>query len=179
MNPYLAKLKSRDHEKPHPQAPSKPSKHSFEGFEGNRGRALSETGRLEKAVEDTPFGRFARVFELLESHCPDLVPVDRWQKCVEDGHRFLAQWGGHAEASGWTARDLFGLASVPDNSCASYRRLSRYDATGLIWLLEGREIIGLTEDTATIRSQGGSVTVYRKHDKPAHGPLGDSLDDLR
>jgi hypothetical protein len=66
--------------------------------------------------------------EFLESHCPDLVPVDRWQKCVEDGRRFLAQWGGHAEASGWTARDLFGLALVHSyptfrNLC-SERRLS-------------------------------------------------------
>jgi hypothetical protein len=176
MNPYLAKLKSRDHEKPHPRAPSKPSKHSFEGFEGHRGRAPSESGRVEKAVEDAPFGRFARVFELLESHCPDWVPVDRWQQCVEDGKRFLAQWGGLAEVSGWTTRDLFGLASVPDNPHPSYRRLSRYDQTGLIWLLAGRPVLALTESTAAIGSPAGAVTVYRR--KPEVGPLSDSLDDL-
>jgi hypothetical protein len=57
--------------------------------------------------------------------------------------------------------------------------LSRYDATGLCWLLQGREVIALTEATASIRNSNTSnVTVYRKLNKPALGPLGDSLDDL-
>jgi hypothetical protein len=46
-------------------------------------------------------------------------------------------------------------------------------------LLEGREVIALTEGTAVIRSPSGSITVYRKHNKPAFGPLGDSLDDFK
>jgi hypothetical protein len=33
----------------------------------------------------------------------------QWWSC-EGGRRFLAQWGEQAEALGWTARDLFGLA---------------------------------------------------------------------
>jgi hypothetical protein len=49
----------------------------------------------------------------------------------------------------------------------------------LIWLLEGKEVIALTSDSATIRnSLTGNVTVYRKDNKPALGPLGDSLDDF-
>ena len=116
MNPYLAKLRPH-HETPHPQAPSKPSKPGFEGFEGDRSRRISENGWIPKPVEDTPF---VRVFEILQSRCPNWVPVDRWQQCVEDGNRFLAQWGGLAEVSDWTARDLFGLASVPDNPHPSY-----------------------------------------------------------
>src|ERR1700736_2985315 len=111
MNPYLAKLRPH-HETPHPQAPSKPSKAGFEGFEGDRSRRISEKGWIPKPVEDTPF---VRVFEILQSRCPDWVPVDRWQQCVEDGKRFFAQWGGHAEVFDWTARELFGLAPVPDN----------------------------------------------------------------
>jgi hypothetical protein len=107
-----------------------------------------------------------------------LVPIDRWQQCVEDGHRFLAQWGNQAEALGWTGRDLFGLASLPDNPHPSYRRLSRYDETGLIWLLRGRQVLALTEGIAAIESLTGAVTVYCRHNKPALGPLGDSLDDF-
>jgi hypothetical protein len=39
--------------------------------------------------------------------------------------------------------------------------------------------VALTETTATIRNPDtGSITVYRKYNKPALGPLGDSLDDL-
>ena len=51
--------------------------------------------------------------------------------------RVLAQWGQQAEALGWTSRDLFGLHKPPDKPAPSYRRLSRYDETGLIWLSIG------------------------------------------
>ena len=58
--------------------------------------------------------------------------------------------------------------------------MSRYDETGLIWLLQGREVVALTEATASIRNpETGTVTVYRRHNKPALGPLGDSLEDLK
>jgi hypothetical protein len=123
--------------------------------------------------------RFCRTFAALESRCPDRVPTDRWQRCVEDGRRFLAQWGSQAESLGWDSRDLFGLHTPPADPHPSYSRMSRYDATGLVWLLQGRPVVALTETTAAIQSaKTGSVTVYRKERKPAYGPVGDSLDDL-
>jgi hypothetical protein len=66
--------------------------------------------------------------------------VADWQQAVEDGRRFLARWGEQTKALGWTAHDLFGLAPPPERPAASYRRLSRYDMTGLIWLLRGRPV---------------------------------------
>jgi len=96
----------------------------------------------------------------------------RWQQAVEDGRRFLATWGKQAEALGWTARDLFGLQTPPAKPHPSYSRLSRYDETGLIWLLRGREVAALTETTASIRSAAGNITIYRKHNKPALGHPG-------
>jgi hypothetical protein len=119
-----------------------------------------------------------RVLRVLEARCPDLVEHDRWHLAVADGEHFLAQWGEQAQALGWTGRDLFGLHKPPEKPPLSYRRLSRYDATGLIWLLEGRQVIALTTDTAAIRWPSGSVTVYRRSNKPAYGPLGDSSDDF-
>src|SRR5262249_46838966 len=104
--------------------------------------------------------------------------VADWQQAVEDGRRFLAQWGERAEVLGWTARDLFGLAAVPGKPFPNYRRLARYDETGMIWLLRGRPVVALTTDTAPMQKPAGAITVYRKHNKPALGPLGDSLDDL-
>lgn len=106
-------------------------------------------------------GRFGRTLGVLTSRCPDHVNVGRWQQAVEDGKRFLARWGEQAEALGWTARDLFGLAQVPDKSHPSYRRLSRYDQTGLVWLLESRAVLELTEHTATIQTPHGHLTYYR------------------
>jgi hypothetical protein len=130
----------------------------------------------KRGSERNPYGS---TIAALEARCPDLVPVGRWQAAVEDGCRFLARWGEQAEAFGWTARDLFGLQMPPAKPHPSYSRLSRYDETGLIWLLQGREVVALTETAASIRSAVGHITIYRKHNKPALGPLDDSLEDLK
>ena len=118
------------------------------------------------------------VLAVLETRCPEHVPVTRWQQCIDDGRAFLATWGEQAERLGWIARDLFGLFPVPENPHPTFSRLSRYDHTGLIWLLDGCPVIALTEATAAIQTPSGAITIYRKHNKPALGPTGDSLDCL-
>jgi hypothetical protein len=123
-------------------------------------------------------GTYEQVFAALRSQCPQLIEPDRWQQAIQDADSFLATWGAQAHALGWTARELFGLHAVPERPAATYKRLSRYDETGLIWLLQGKPVIGLTESEAAIRGHSGATVVYRKHNKPALGPLGDSLDDL-
>lgn len=127
---------------------------------------------------DTQVLSYDRVFQALVERCPDHVAERRWRQAIEDGRSFVAQWGEQAEALGWTARDLFGLHEVPPNPHPSYQRLSRYDCTGLIWLLQGCPIVALTETTAAIQSHSGSINRYWKHRKPAFGPLGDTLDDF-
>lgn len=120
---------------------------------------------------------FARVFRTLERRCPDRVDQPRWRQAVADAERFLALWGERAAALNWSSEELFGLHRIPASPHPSYSRLSRYDATGLIWLLEGRAVTALTDTTAAIQTRSGHVT-YRKHNKPALGPLGDSLEDF-
>jgi hypothetical protein len=186
MNPYLAKLQALEGAR----RPARAGQGDFEGFEGVQSRPISQNGpsKIRKStslgnpqnLQNSPVNseRLNHILEDLGERCPDQVGHDRWRQAVEDGRRFLATWGERADALGWTARDLFGLHRPPENPHPSYRRLSRYDATGLIWLLEGREVIALTSDTAAIRWPSGTVTVYRKDNKPALGPLGDSLDDM-
>jgi hypothetical protein len=125
------------------------------------------TVRVDSAAAlRSPFSRLSRLsrtLSALESRCPEHVPVARWQQCVDDGRTFLARWGHQAFDLGWTARDLFGLFPVPENPHPSFARLSRYDHTGLIWLLAGRLVIALTEATAAIQNPTGcSITVYRR-----------------
>jgi hypothetical protein len=127
-----------------------------------------------------PFGRlsrFGRTLTTLESRCPDLVPAERWQQAVADGQRFLARWDKQAHALGWTAKDLFSLYPMSAHAKPSFNRLARYDEIGLIWLLDGREVVVLTDATAAIKNAIGNVTIYRRHNKPELGPVGDSLDD--
>ena len=177
---YLKKLRALRSQKGILEAPSKPSKRSpsvavaptatavggFDGFEGTRSSRFPDF-----------LGRYGRVVAAFEAGCPDLVPAERWRQAVEDGRAFLARWADQAEALGWSPRDLFGLPKPPAPH-PSYSRLSRYDETGLVWLLQGREAVALTEATASIKGTC-TITIYRKHNKPAFGPLGDSLDDLK
>jgi len=138
------------------------------------------TGCQVEIIELPQAQRYRRVFAVLQMKCPALVPVERWHLAVEDGRRLLATWGTQAEALGWSSADLFGLHTPPDKPHATYNRLSRYDCTGLCWLLQGRPVVALTTNTAAIENPDtGSITTYRKHNKPALGPLGDSLDDLK
>jgi hypothetical protein len=120
--------------------------------------------------------RYRRTFAHLQLKPPALVDVARWRQCVEDGKHFLAKWSEQAESLGWTSADLFGLHTPPAKPHPSYNRMSRYDQVGLIWLLEGRSVVALTADTAAIENPTGSITVYRRFNKPALGPVGDSLD---
>jgi hypothetical protein len=105
----------------------------------------------------------ASVLAALASRCPEHVPVERWQQALADGQRFLARWDERAQALGWTAKDLFGLLSVPTYAKPNFNRLARYDETGLMWLLAGREVVALTEATAAIKNLMGPITIYRRH----------------
>jgi hypothetical protein len=126
-------------------------------------------------VELRQAGRYRKVFGVLQLRPPALVPVERWQQAVEDGRRFLAKWGEQAEGLGWTSADLFGLHQSPERPHPSYNRLSRYDCTGLIWLLQGRDVIALTAEGAVIRTATAAILTYYRHGGPAYGPIGDSV----
>jgi hypothetical protein len=119
--------------------------------------------------------RFGRILHELERRCPDYIDPADWEGALADGRVFLSAWGQQAEALGWTAADLFGLAPVPEQPAPAFRRLARYDTTGLIWLLQGRPVVALTETEAAIQS-AGAVVMYRK---PVLGPLSDSLDEMK
>ena len=68
----------------------------------------------------------------LEARCPDYVEAARWQQCIADGRRFLAEWGDKVLALGWDPDDLFGLHTPPAKPHPTYARLSRSDAMGLL-----------------------------------------------
>jgi hypothetical protein len=131
---------------------------------------MSQVGRSQKP--------FADDLAVLERRCPDTIEQQHWQQAVEDGRRLLATWGEQLVALGWTSDELFGLHEPPSNPHPSYNRLSRYDCAGLVWLLRGNPVVALTENTAAIRHKPGSITNYRKLNKPGLGPVGDSLDDF-
>jgi hypothetical protein len=140
------------------------------------------TGCNVEIVELPLAGRYRKTFAFLQLKPPDHVPVVRWRLAVADGKSFLARWGAQAESLGWSSADLFGLHHPPEKPHPSYSRLSRYDQTGLVWLLEGREVVELTENAALVANVATTFTttsLFRRNNRPSLGPLGDSLDDLK
>jgi hypothetical protein len=122
---------------------------------------------------------FSEALAELEERCPAYVVPERWSLCINDAERFLADWGDKAVAFGWTVDELSGLHEPPARPHPSYCRLSRYDCTGLVWNLLSRRVVALTGATVAIQSRTtGNILIYRKYNKPAFGPLGDSLDDF-
>jgi hypothetical protein len=187
VNPYLARLRLGE--------PTKLTKPGSVSFVSDRGMRLPENRCVEEADSESVAGSenayqrngqnrqnlptYDRALAVLSEQRPDLIDIARWRQAVEDGQLFLAKWGEQAEALGWTSRDLFGLHKPPDQPHPSYRRLSRYDEAGLIWLLQGRPVVALTGASAAIENSIGAITIYRRFDKPAFGPVGDSLDDFQ
>jgi hypothetical protein len=105
----------------------------------------------------------AQAFDALERRCPDYVDAIRWQTAVKDGRRFLDQWVEQAQALGWSAHDVFGLHEPPERPDPSYQRLSRRDAIGLVWLLQGGSVTRLTADTAMVATERtGTVLAVRR-----------------
>src|SRR5262245_61881879 len=124
--------------------------------------------------------RYRRTFAHLQLRPPAYIPEDRWRMAISDGRAFIHQWGEAAQRLGWDSRDLFGLHQPLERPHPSYNRLSRCDCTGLCWLLQGKEVIALTADTATIRNPAmGGLTTYRRFNKWALGPVADGLHDLK
>lgn len=105
---------------------------------------------------------FAGALDQLERRCPDHIEAERCHQCLIDAQRFLAAWGDKAAALGWTEADLFGLHEPLAKPHPTYSRLSRYDCTGLLWLLRGRRVVALTADTAAIESASGATLTYRR-----------------
>jgi hypothetical protein len=150
--------------------------HSFSNFSSPTAELIDtaahegELRALAAGVHDkTPDpGSYASALAALRAQCPAYVDAADWQRTIEDGRRFITQWGERAEALGWTSDDLFGLHSPPEKPAPNYRRLSRYDQAGLIWCLRGRPVVALTSTEAGAqRCPDGAILTYRRRAEPA------------
>ena len=88
------------------------------------------------------------------AHPPADMPPARWLRFIDDAGRFSRDWGAKAEAMGWGPLEIFGA-----DRRAPFGRL---DNAGLVWLLNGRPVLALTEETAVIGCPGGVRQTYRR-----------------
>jgi hypothetical protein len=117
---------------------------------------------LNSHVQSDQWADFRVALRALDARCPNRVEDhSRWRQAVADAEAFLAQWGEQALVLGWTVDNLFGLHPLAP--------LLRYDAMGLVWLLQGRSVVALTSESAAIENPSGAICVYRRYSKPAPG----------
>ena len=85
------------------------------------------------------------------AHAPPEVPLERWQRFINDAGNFLDQWRYVAERLGWTAEELFGVHPEAP--------MARHDRVGPLWMLQGERVVALTATGARL---AGGLTFYRK-----------------
>ena len=90
--------------------------------------------------------------------CPAAVPLIRWHLFLGDCHSFLSSsgnWAERAAALGWNALVLFG--------CHRSRPLEHLGSAGLLWVINGGNLVELHRDWAVIeRQQDKSRQVYHR-----------------
>ena len=91
---------------------------------------------------------------LINMPAPPTVTARRWRVFIEDCDKFLDRWGTQAASLGWGAMDLIGISTA----CP----LGRVDLAGLVWLLDGHDVVALTAETATIRTASGALQTFRR-----------------
>jgi hypothetical protein len=77
--------------------------------------------------------------------CPPAVPLIRWHLFLGDCHSFLSSsenWAERAAILGWDARALFG--------CHRSHPLEHFGSAGLLWAINGGELVELYRDWAVI-----------------------------
>ncbi len=58
----------------------------------------------------------------------------------------------------WEAPDLFGAHPTKPRA--------RLDCAGLVLLLQGRPVVAITDDSATIKAASGGSLTFRRHESP-------------
>ena len=95
---------------------------------------------------------------------PADMPQQRWEQIINDTGHFLDSKGVEALALGWTDLDLFGVHPKGPYKAIYY--------AGLVSLLNGRPVITITADTATVDcGKGVRQTYSRCPAKPGQIPL--------
>jgi hypothetical protein len=85
---------------------------------------------------------------------PNGFSPKHWRLIIDDGGRFLDRWAGEAAALGWQAADVFGVHPGAPSM--------RFDEMGLVPLINGGEVVSITDRGASVKTTGGSLLTYTR-----------------
>lgn len=130
---------------------------------GNGCRSAGQDGAPSHALSVELAGvpmAWVDAFRRLRSmEMPDAFTPVRWRCIVDDAESFLRHWGAAAAQLGWSVHDLFGVHPAAP-AC-------RYDAMGLLTVLQGSVVIALTDSAATMRPPSGAILTFRRKSNSA------------
>lgn len=99
---------------------------------------------------------------LRDADKPLLGSAEPSSRLVADALELADTWAPQAAALGWSAVDLFGVE--PNGA-------RRVDRDGLAASLEGRKVVAVTSDAATLSTRSGGFLRHYRRDKPGSVPL--------
>jgi hypothetical protein len=81
--------------------------------------------------------------------------MPRWRTFIDDAGKFLdSGWASRCVALGWGPLELFGA----DRD----KPFARVDRLGLVWLLNGRRLLAISDDTAAVENRNAPPHTYRR-----------------
>jgi hypothetical protein len=122
--------------------------------------AEEERAAVAGKIRDAPRVWAEAAARLDPAHSPGDIPPTRWLHFINDCGRFFDDgWASRAAALGWGPLDLFG--------CDRNKPFARIDRAGLLWLLNGRKLLAITAESASIlTASGGKLTYHHCPDEP-------------
>ena len=104
--------------------------------------------------------RWAEGFAVLSAMPPPTgFSLARWRRIINAAGIFIDKWAAKAAECGWSDLDVFGV-----NPDAPGRR---FDAMGLVLLLDHCEVVAVDERGADLVANGGARLRYRRRPVPA------------
>jgi hypothetical protein len=115
--------------------------------------SVPPTAELDEVVPDSVAQRWREAIARIEGQdAPARVRSARWQQFIKDANTFIEEWAARATADGWDAVCLFGV--LPEAPEAAIH------VAGLVWLLQGDNVVAITASTASIMTRSGAIQTY-------------------
>ncbi len=92
---------------------------------------------------------------------PDYTET-RWQGLIDDAGLFLDLWATQVDGLGWSTQEVFGVHHAKPET--------RIDLMGLVPCIDGRKVIAVSADSATIETlTGARQRIFRRTDTNSPG----------
>ena len=132
------------------------------GQPADRQSGFKDHTPVQSIVRTLPHSWAEGLSRLMVMPSPGKVPTLVWNRFVKNSVAFANSWASQAAALEWQAKEIWG--------CDAEKPYERIDHAGLVWFLDGNEVMVLTRDTALIKTASGATQTYRVKGRTRQSP---------